>query len=200
MRANVRVLVVVAGLALITLVHLRYLADTVSEANTRLQRHQSLEQERADGAKEGVVAAVTAVGASAAAGAPDGSGSGDVDPTTLLRLHSSAVAMARLRDPPVHVDFTVGVTDVDALPVLDIFEKEPQVETDLVPLRWPDAHYPAFTAPYDMSEVPKEGPEVRGKGCAFDGCPGDGPYVYMLTSHRNRGAHLNLWIRSMYGG
>jgi hypothetical protein len=33
-------------------------------------------------------------------------------------------------------------------------------------------------------------------GCNFDGCGGSHPFVYLCTSHRNRGASLNRWLRS----
>ena len=34
-------------------------------------------------------------------------------------------------------------------------------------------------------------------GCVFDGCPVGHPFVYVLTSHRNRGASYNRWVRSV---
>jgi hypothetical protein len=34
-------------------------------------------------------------------------------------------------------------------------------------------------------------------GCAFKGCPRGHPFLYLLTSHRNRGASLNRWVRSV---
>jgi hypothetical protein len=33
-------------------------------------------------------------------------------------------------------------------------------------------------------------------GCKFEGCPAGKPFVYYLTSYRNRGASLNRWLRS----
>jgi hypothetical protein len=34
-------------------------------------------------------------------------------------------------------------------------------------------------------------------GCKFEGCPAGKPFVYYLTSYRNRGASFNRWIRSV---
>ncbi len=34
-------------------------------------------------------------------------------------------------------------------------------------------------------------------GCVFDGCPAGHPFVYYMTSYRNRGASYNRWVRSV---
>ncbi len=34
-------------------------------------------------------------------------------------------------------------------------------------------------------------------GCVFKGCPRGHPYVYYMTSYRNRGASYNRWVRSV---
>ncbi len=40
--------------------------------------------------------------------------------------------------------------------------------------------------------------EVRVSGtCSFDGCPAGHPFVYFMTSYRNRGASFNRWVRSV---
>jgi hypothetical protein len=44
----------------------------------------------------------------------------------------------------------------------------------------------------------KQPPRVtEGPRCAFDGCPAGGPYMYIATSYRNRGAAFNRWLRTL---
>ena len=45
-----------------------------------------------------------------------------------------------------------------------------------------------------------EASQVRTRGrCEFKACPSDKPFVYYLTSYRNRGAPFNRWLRSVLG-
>ena len=88
----------------------------------------------------------------------------------------------------------LGVTNVDDLPIASEFDKEPtEIDFTKQPLKVPPVPFPRPSAPYDVSTAP---PVARPtNSCTFDGCPA-GPYLYLLTSHRNRGAHYNLWVRT----
>ena len=46
---------------------------------------------------------------------------------------------------------------------------------------------------------PSSIPPPSRDGCKFEHCPPGDPYVYMMTSYRNRGASYNRWIRTLVG-
>jgi len=50
----------------------------------------------------------------------------------------------------------------------------------------------------DIPYVALQPSEVRvAGGCAFDGCPVGHPFIYYMTSYRNRGVSYNRWVRSV---
>lgn len=59
----------------------------------------------------------------------------------------------------------------------------------------PPADLEALSA-YDKPITVKNPAAAGGGVCKFEGCPQQGPFVYYVTSNRNRGRSYNRWLRS----